>query len=222
MKIKEKFISLNEPGKRILFMSDLHYYHANVIRHNSRGFKDVQEMNNFILGELKSRISPGDILFDLGDLFWNITPNQMCEVLDQIPTNNIYKIVGNHDRYGVYYGSGGLEVRKRFKIVCDILDIQVESWKTGETYMVTMSHYPMISWNHKPHGSIHLHGHTHSNIDCLNDNSPDLRVDVGFDGHLAKDTGSFIIDFEDIIQFFDNKTGGISYKSWVIDKSYNL
>ena len=221
MKIKEKFISSETEG-RVLFMSDLHYNHQNIIRHSQRPFKDVEEMNAFILGELKSKINPEDVLFDLGDLFWNMTPEKMCEILDEIPTKKIYKVVGNHDKYGVYYGSGGLEVRKRFMMISDILDIQVESWRTGKTYMVTMSHYPMISWNHKPHGSIHLHGHCHGNIDQYNNSSTDLRVDLSYDGKLSKELGSFIIDFEDIIQFFNNKTGGIDYRSWTINKCKEL
>ena len=221
MKIKEKFISSETEG-RVLFMSDLHYNHQNIIRHSQRPFKDVEEMNAFILGELKSKIKSEDVLFDLGDLFWNMTPEKMCEILDEIPTKKIYKVVGNHDKYGVYYGSGGLEVRKRFMMISDILDIQVESWRTGKTYMVTMSHYPMISWNHKPHGSIHLHGHCHGNIDQYNNSSTDLRVDLSYDSKLSKELGSFIIDFEDIIQFFNNKTGGIDYRSWTINKCKEL
>lgn len=223
MKIKQKFIS-NPPGKggRVLFISDIHYNHGNAIKHSQRPFNDTQEMNSYILRELIGKVKPEDTLFDLGDMFWNMSPEQICNVLDQIPTDNIYKIVGNHDKHGIYYGSGGLEVKKRLKIICDILDIQVESWKTGKTYMVTMSHYPMVSWNHKPHGSIHLHGHTHGNLDQYNNSSPDLRVDISFDGGLSKKLGSFIIDFEDIIEFFNSKTGGMDYKNWTLKNRNNL
>lgn len=221
MKIKEKFKSTDNSG-RILFMSDIHYNHTNIIRHSSRPFKDVQKMNEHILQEIRSRVTPEDTLFDLGDMTWQLTPDQICEFLDTIPTRNFYKIMGNHDRYGIYYGSSGVDVRSKIKMICDILDIQVESWKTGKTYMVTMSHYPMISWNHKPHGSIHLHGHCHGNIDQYNNSSPDLRIDLSYDGELSKDTGSFIIDFEDIISFFDKKTSGIDYKRWILNSNTQL
>lgn len=221
MKIKEKFLSTESNG-RILFTSDIHYNHSNIIQHSGRPFKDVTEMNNFILGELKSKIKPEDILFDLGDMFWKMSPQEICNVLDQIPTKNIYKIVGNHDKYGIYYGSGGIEIRERLKMVCDILDIQVESWKTRKTYMVTMSHYPMVSWNHKPHGSIHLHGHCHGNIDDYNKSVYDLRVDLSYDAELSRNLGSFIIDFEDIVKFFDEKTDGEDYKKWTLSRCKEL
>lgn len=221
MKIREKFVSTENKG-RILFMSDIHYNHSNIIRHSRRPFCSIEEMNQYIIQELKCKIKPEDVLFDLGDMTWRMTPQEICDFLDQIPTKNIYKIVGNHDKYGIYYGSGGIDVREKLKMVADILDIQVESWRTKKTYMITISHYPMVSWNHKPHGSIHLHGHTHGNIDKFNDSTYDLRVDLSYDGTLSKNLGSFIIDFEDIIKFFDNKTGGMDYRDWTINKCNEL
>ena len=52
--------------------------------------------------------------------------------------------------------------------------------------MLTLCHYPMVTWNHKPYGSIMLHGHCHGKLDEHNRLSSDLRFDVGIDGELAK------------------------------------
>lgn len=186
MKIKEKFISA--PEHRILFTSDLHYGHANVIKHGNRPFANLEEMNSWILKELTTKIKPNDFLFDLGDMFWSLSSQQMCDILDQIPTKNIYKVVGNHDRYGIYYGSGGIEVKKRFKLISDILDIQVESERTGKTYMVTMSHYPMVTWNHKHYGSIMLHGH------CVDEETEILTVE-GFKKYNEISIGDLIYSY---------------------------
>ena len=43
----------------------------------------------------------------------------------------------------------------------------------------------MIAWNRRPHGTCHLHGHTHGNLDEFNKNSEELRLDIGFDGGLS-------------------------------------
>lgn len=43
----------------------------------------------------------------------------------------------------------------------------------------------MVTWNHKPHGSVMLHGHSHGKLDEYNAQSMDLRFDVGIDGNLA-------------------------------------
>lgn len=54
-----------------------------------------------------------------------------------------------------------------------------------EEFRVVMCHYPMLTWNHKPHGAVMLHGHSHGKLDEYNDQSMDLRFDVGIDGALA-------------------------------------
>jgi hypothetical protein len=46
----------------------------------------------------------------------------------------------------------------------------------------------MLSWNRRPHGTCHLHGHCHGSIDAFNETTDELRVDVGFDGNLSKQT----------------------------------
>lgn len=209
MKIKQKFTTTG--SGRIYFMSDLHYNHENVIRHDSRPFMNVTEMNKYIIDEL-SKTTPDDIIFDLGDMFWKMPVDDIKGVLDRIPCKNIYKVVGNHDNYGLYFDQAPL--KSYFKFICDILDVHIEH--QGVDYMVTMYHYPFVSWNHKPHGSIMIHGHCHGNIDQYNDTDYSLRVDVGFGSGLAKKCGSFLIPFEDIIDHFNSKTGGIDYKSWTL------
>lgn len=54
-----------------------------------------------------------------------------------------------------------------------------------EDFGVVMCHYPMVTWNQKPRGSIMLHGHSHGKLDDYNALSMDLRFDVGIDGSLA-------------------------------------
>lgn len=215
MKIKQKFITVG-PGK-IYFMSDLHYNHENVIRHDNRPFVNVTEMNDYILRELQ-KTKPEDIIFDLGDMFWKMPVDDIKKVLDQIPCKNIYKIVGNHDNYGLYYDQAPL--KNYFKIICDILDVHIEYQR--KDYMVTMSHYPFVSWNHKPHGSIMIHGHVHSHLDDYNSSLYDLRVDVGFNSGLAKEQGTFLIPFEKIINYFNNKTNGMDYKQWTLQNVKEL
>ena len=54
-----------------------------------------------------------------------------------------------------------------------------------EDLCVVMCHYPMVTWNQKPRGSVMLHGHSHGKLDDYNALSMDLRFDVGIDGSLA-------------------------------------
>ncbi len=61
-----------------------------------------------------------------------------------------------------------------------------------ENMVLNLCHYPLLTWNRKPHGSIMLHGHCHGKLDEYNSLSPDLRFDVGIDGELSRRCGGFI------------------------------
>lgn len=71
-------------------------------------------------------------------------------------------------------------------------------------------------------GVAYLTGNCHGNIDWLNDESPDLRVDVGFDGELAKKVGSFLISFEDIFEHMKQKAGTDDFFHYVQSKCKEL
>lgn len=200
MKITEAF---QTKKNKLWFMSDLHYNHENVIKFNRRPFENVKEMNWHIEQELITKVGPGDILFDMGDLFWKTDETTMKNVISLASPKEWYKILGNHDNYNVYRKS---YIGTLFTLLSDILEINVDH--EGRNYRLTLCHYPMISWNGKARGTLMIHGHCHGNIDNINTESTDLRVDVGFDGLLAKKTGSFLISFEDILEYMKEKVGG--------------
>lgn len=200
MKITEAF---QTKKNKLWFMSDLHYNHENVIKFNRRPFENVKEMNWHIEQELITKVGPGDILFDVGDLFWKTDETTMKNVISLASPKEWYKILGNHDNYNVYRKS---YIGTLFTLLSDILEINVDH--EGRNYRLTLCHYPMISWNGKARGTLMIHGHCHGNIDNINTESTDLRVDVGFDGALAKKTGSFLISFEDILEYMKEKAGG--------------
>ena len=200
MKITEAF---QTKKNKLWFMSDLHYNHENVIKFNRRPFENVKEMNWHIEQELITKVGPEDILFDMGDLFWKTDETTMKNVISLASPKEWYKILGNHDNYNVYRKS---YIGTLFTLLSDILEINVDH--EGRNYRLTLCHYPMISWNGKARGTLMIHGHCHGNIDNINTESTDLRVDVGFDGALAKKTGSFLISFEDILEYMKEKAGG--------------
>ena len=82
-----------------------------------------------------------------------------------------------------------------------------------ENLQLTLCHYPMVTWNKKPHGSIMLHGHCYGKLDEHNRLSNDLRFDVGIDGELAKRAGGFI-PLELIYEAAMEKTGGVPFHQY--------
>lgn len=67
-----------------------------------------------------------------------------------------------------------------------------------------------------------IHGHCHGNSDPTNSASTDLRVDVGVDGIIAKKKGSPLVKFEEVVEYFKEKTGGMPFKEWVQQVGQNL
>lgn len=210
MKIRE-IIDLDQIKGTLYVMSDLHIGHENVIKFDNRPFTSLEEMNNSIINDLKTKLKPEDILIDLGDMFWDMNWMDCKKILDEIPVEKFYKTPGNHDKDSLYFGEQA-KLYDCFTQMSDIIDLRVR-WQ-GKGYRISLSHYPLIDWNHKFRGSLMVHGHTHGSIDKQNSKSTDLRVEVGYNSELAKRVGSFLIPMQEIIKYFYEKTGGMEFYDW--------
>lgn len=54
-------------GSRVFFTSDTHFNHTNIIRFCERPFERVDEMNEKLIDNWNSVVSPEDFVFHLGD-----------------------------------------------------------------------------------------------------------------------------------------------------------
>lgn len=210
MKIRE-VLELDKLNGTIYITSDLHIGHENVIKYDNRPFNSVEEMNTFIIQELKTKLKPEDILIDLGDMFWDMNWIDCKKILDEIPCEKVYKTPGNHDRDGLYFGEQA-KLYDCFTQLSDIIDIRFKL--NGKSYRASLCHYPLLEWNHKFRGAMMIHGHTHGSLDTYNDSVTDLRVDIGYNSNLAKKIGSFLIPLQEIITHFYEKTGGVEFYDW--------
>ena len=201
----------NDRGRKIWFMSDLHYNHINILQLNNRKFRGVEEMNQYILGELASKIDSNDILFDLGDLIWKESPSEIKLFSEILPPIS-YRVLGNHD--GKNLEAWG----KVWRGVYDLLDLIVK--KDGEDIRITLSHFPILDWNHRYRGSWNIHGHCHGGIDSLNKESGELRLDIGFDSEISQEVGSFLIPFDRVLSEMKRRTGGKDFRGWAKNR-YN-
>jgi calcineurin-like phosphoesterase family protein len=143
----------------LFFSSDMHFNHKNIIKYCNRPFSSVEEMNEALVSNWNSKISPKDEVWVLGDVSWGR--------FDLNRLNGRKKlIIGNHDRLDLLI--------EYFDECYDFYNLEgIPSKKS----LIPLCHYPLESWNRKFHGSIHLHGHTHNTLD----NSGLLRFDVGVD-----------------------------------------
>lgn len=145
-------------AKDIWVSSDLHYNHANILgftdyRGNRvRNFDDVDEMNECILDRHNSVVKPGDLWYNLGDVFFG----DKEKFKRDWPKFNGRKrlIVGNHD--DIKFLSQGNFFQK------------VHMWRQFPEYELIMSHVPLHEtslYRGKDMSApmLNVHGHIHTN-----------------------------------------------------------
>jgi calcineurin-like phosphoesterase family protein len=178
---------------KIFVTADLHYNHRNIVKGVSkwnnkdatRDFETVEDMNKAIIESINNTVDKDDSLYLIGDLaFGDI--NSLIELTTSINCENLYCILGNHDRY--------IKNNKSFqKIVNDNdRDLKVYTYYTHslfkkvsireelvyKNYLFVIDHYPLSTWNQAMHGSIMIHGHVHGALDKSDRNLYYKRIDV--------------------------------------------
>lgn len=168
----------------IYFTSDLHINHTNIINYCDRPFKNVDDMNKYIITHWNNTVQQNDTVYILGDMFFHHKATTKQYVTNILQTLNGKKILirGNHDR--------DIQIYKRLDIpVYEELKMFIAN------RLCLLSHYPyrpsffknlwqrIRGFKVKHHdkrpinnGLILLHGHTHQ-FDKVRDRS----IHVGWD-----------------------------------------
>ena len=133
----------------ILFTSDLHFGHRNIIRHCNRPFYSVEEMDEFLIDKWNRKVGKNDTVYVLGDLmFRNEKPPE--EYLRRLKGKK-HLFTVNHDRDWVKKCalSDWFESVNRLDFISD-----------GKRQMA-LCHFPMMSWPHMTRCYM-VHGHIHN------------------------------------------------------------
>lgn len=136
---------------RILFISDLHLGHENIIRLCNRPFASVAEMNNFLIQAWNAKVKPEDDVYLLGDVAFKFQGNILVKLLQSLAGRK-HLIVGNHDRKYLK----DEQFRNCFVEIEDIKSIYI-----GNTRII-MCHYPICEWEGYFRGAYHIFGHIHN------------------------------------------------------------
>lgn len=172
---------------RIFFTADLHFGHWNILRYQTdRPFAnrdDTATHDAWLLNLWRSTVDKKDMVYILGDLTF-FKSEDARYLLEKLPGRK-YLITGNHDSSIKAYSNC-------FQTTAQILDLTIRPSmcsRLTENMVLNLCHYPLLTWNRKPYGSVMLHGHCHGKLDEL---SFDLKFDVGIDGELSRRCGGFI------------------------------
>jgi calcineurin-like phosphoesterase family protein len=184
------------PFMKFWFTADTHFGHEKIIGYCGRSFASVEDMNSALIAKWNERVSPGDVVYHLGDFGFlrrlgTGVPRDAIKSLLKSLNGQVHLIKGNHD-----YQNYSQEVYNCFASVADIRD------KTIDGQRIIMCHYAMRVWPGSNKGSWMLYGHSHGN---LSDNPNARSIDVGVDCH-----GMAPISFEDIVIIMGRKSQSTS------------
>ena len=148
---------------QIVFISDTHFGHSNIINYCQRPFQfpDTSEMDRLMLQAMKDADDAGKTIIHLGDFLFK--PNH--EILDEWrPKGNHILVRGNHDKHANEKGRYETLYKEYFN---HIIGESSYTWRThGETIkidgvMVFLSHEPQKDLNWVKYN---VHGHHHNNM----------------------------------------------------------
>lgn len=133
------------------YIADMHFGHANCLAFDNRPFTSVEEMDAELIRRWNSVVSPGDIVYVLGDMFW-CKSSVAVPILQQL-NGQKFLIKGNHDRCG----DGAFA--KQFVKITDYLEVE------DEGRHVVLCHYPIPCFKNHFYGWYHLYGHVHNSFE---------------------------------------------------------
>jgi calcineurin-like phosphoesterase family protein len=139
----------------VFFTSDLHLGHQNIIRHCSRPFSDVDEMNHTLIDNWNSRVARNDEVWIVGDFSFR-SEQDIPSYLEKLKGRK-HLIIGNHD------GSW----MKKADWSSSFESIDMLKYFSLDGHEIVLCHYPMMCWPHSNRGSYLVYGHIHGNTDMV-------------------------------------------------------
>ena len=146
----------------LLFISDTHFGHGNIIKYCNRPFENRDEMNEVLIETWNRYVKPGDRVIHLGD-FGFAPAAKIDELLTRLNGTKTL-ISGNHDDSRVRRSPGWTDVVSQMKF-----DIGA--------FKFICSHYP--NWKKYDGWDIFLHGHCHATLEPTK-NVLDVGVDMAY------------------------------------------
>lgn len=147
--------------------ADTHFGHKNILKYCNRPFTTIEEMDDTIIDNWNSIVTPQDIVYHVGDFAFGdiITIGKYIKKLN----GNIIFIEGNHDRQlAQYLKRTGQKLHK---------NLIVKAYDE----IFYLAHYAHRVWYNSHYGTIHCFGHSHGQLEDYR-----LSTDVGMDANGFK------------------------------------
>ena len=167
------------------YISDLHFYHHNLLdKMDNRGFSSVEEMNEYIIEQWNKKVRKNDEVVILGDLSYG-NGIQTNEILSRLK-GKLFLIRGNHDK--LYLEDKNFD-SSRFGWIRDYAELNDDRKK------VILCHYPICCYNGQYRTdergnskTYMLYGHIHNSREqALVDNFINITRQTRIDPNSDKD-----------------------------------
>lgn len=203
--------------EKIFFTADTHFFHKNVLKHCPERIKicgakdenDVETWDKWLIEKWNSTIGKKDVVYILGDFAFGSSESAR-KLLGKLHGKK-FLILGNHD------GSSD----KLTNFFEQITQQKLVTFRKAnydfleEDFMLFLCHYAMVTWPSKHYGVVQCMGHSHGRLDDYNEESTDLRVDVGIDSKLANFD---FVTLEQLYKYFKEKTKGEKFIKYAAEK----
>ena len=135
---------------KTFFTADNHFNHKNIIKYQNRPFKNVSHMNEVMIKNWNEKVSKSDRIFILGYLSMDTNGENTQDILNQL-NGAKFLIKGNHDSW-----ANKTALQKNFSWIRNYHTLRENN------QVVILLHYPILQWDRRHKGSIHLYGHVHT------------------------------------------------------------
>lgn len=143
-------------GQKLLFSSDQHFGHRNILDFCHRPFSSVEEMGQELIRKWNEVVGPEDTVVTLGDFCWWDSNKGIQKILNQL-NGTIYIVPGNHDS-----DKGFRELPQHVILLDSIAHFWITFEGDSKIHEVVCSHYPLMTWSGRGRGVINLFGHIHT------------------------------------------------------------
>lgn len=149
----------------VLFTSDTHFSHANIIKYTDRPFQfpETGEMDMLMLQAFIDADNSGKTLFHMGDLMMN--RSKFLLDCGWRPTGDHYIVLGNHDKNAGVDG----ELRKLYRefFTYIIGTPEKNQYKNNHLYINVDEHKLLLThhiWKELGDADYNFHGHHHNDF----------------------------------------------------------
>lgn len=142
-------------NQKVLWWSDQHFFHKNIIQFSNRPFEDFDMMNDKLIKNYFNTVSDSDVVVWAGDCAFGSSQRAKDFLHNKHLPGYKILILGNHDFDKNDKTWRQLDIFDEI-LLCDGISIEWEGKKTN--FIIT--HYP-VAQSLLPENTFNIHGHIH-------------------------------------------------------------